>query len=446
MGIAIKCHFFTIYKHFKLIFIYLFQSHKPLFLRLKNPVNMFQVLINELAAEKTDWLSFSPEERKVLKDVRIKLMDYKPPEGATGPTTVEEVLKKAEEHMLPRKRKHKRKQKSGKKWCGQKKSVAKAKVKKDFCNGEKLNPKFINNSRSPVSENRNLNTQNNHKRYSISSCSSVDSSYLRDSTTFGPRASCLQTSNENLYGAQSDRTLDQTFSRESRDLNGKRYQENRKFSRDLSYSSRSSINSFHSDFVCRPEKLNDWIPSPAKSTEGSLLTADNVNKFDQSYDKSIRSLSQLSLTDSLHNVVQSPANSTEGSRLTADNVKKFEQSYDNSIRRLSMLSISDVSVGSQESICTLSVMDRVKQSYAMLGRNNERQSNAKKNKNFGSTQSLNLQKSDDCKRNLGSSGSLNRFEDSNLKRRLNSRDSSVESTRSFSFMPSFAKKKSESDL
>ncbi|XP_054261914.1 uncharacterized protein LOC128985941 isoform X2 [Macrosteles quadrilineatus] len=471
---------------------YAMKSHKPLFLRLKNPVNMFQILINELAAEKTDWRSFSPEERKVLKDVRIKLMDYKPPEGATGPTTVEEVLKKAEEHMLPRKRKQKRKQKSGKKWCGKKKSVAKAKVKKDFCDGEKLNPKFINNSRSPVSENRNLNTQNNHKRYSISSCSSVDSSYLRDSTTFGPRASCLQTSNENLYGAQSERTLDQKFSRESGDLNGKRYYENRKFSRDLSNSSRSSINSVHSGFVCRPEKLNNWIPSPAKSTEGSLLTADNVNKFEQSYDKSIRSLSQLSLTDSLYNEVQTPnstegslltaddvnkfekacdnsirrlsqlsltdslhneaqsaANSTEESLLTADNVTKFEQSYGNSIRRLSMLSISDVSVGSQDSISTLSVMDRVKQSYAMLGRNNERQSNAKKNKNFnkfGSTQSLNLQKSDDCKRNLGSSGSLNKFEDSNLKRRLNSRDSSVESTRSFSFMPSFAKKKSESDL
>lgn len=381
-----------------------------MFIRMKDPVNMFEVLLEELS-NNTNWAGFDKESYNILKKFRISLMDHDEPEKKDR-LSVAQILQMSRERMdrdtrykmfqLDRAEVLQRKRKKLQKWSQKKKK----KTKKDI-------PASSLPEEAPK-ERRNSN-------------SSVDSDYQRDSTVHGIREFCVIDKETNTDECKESDMVKNPFQREGISLSDKFAMGRDRFINKRRTSSRSSSVSSTCSF----------------EDEGSSI--DCVNSLHKS---------RYSLSNEVSTV---PTKDLSG--LTID-----VESRDLNIgtRKMSLMSISSEDCRSESSE-NLSVKDRVMQTYrtslsykqdtfekSNLSRSGSSQSLNKgqaskkkfsKNKNSvlhrsESTQSLNLQQNKPFTR---------KYLDGGYQSAFGSRDPVEDLTRSMSFLPSFFRKKSESD-
>lgn len=279
-----------------------------MFIRMRDPVNMFEVLLEELS-NNTNWKDFDKESYTILKKFRISLMDYDTPEKKDR-LSVARILQMSVERMDKDTRfrediAEKKRRKKPRKWFQKKKK----KTEKDTTSGPL--PGETPNERS---NRRNSN-------------SSVDSDYQRDRIVHEIREISLMDKQSNADECKEGDMLKDPFRRQGSGLSNKfsmgrdRYIKERRIS-----SSCSSVSS-----VCSLE--NKGSPT---GCENSFHTS----RFSQSNDVSTVPTKDLS-------------------GLTIDPV-----SIDLNIgtRKMSLMSISNEDCR-QESFENLSVKDRVIQTY-----------------------------------------------------------------------------------
>lgn len=379
-----------------------------MFIRMRDPVNMFEVLLEELS-NNTNWKDFDKESFTILKKFRISLMDYDTPEKKDR-LSVARILQMSIERTDKDTRfrediAEKKRRKKPRKWFQKKKK----KTEQDTPSGSlpEETPKERSNRRN--------------------SNSSVDSDYERDRTVHEIREFSLMDKQSNADECKDGDMLKDPFQRQGSGMSNKfsmgrdRYIKERRIS-----SSCSSVSS-----ACSLENKGGPIGG-----ENSLHTL----RFSQSND-----------------VSTVPTQDMSG--LTIDPVSR---DLNIGTRKMSLMSISNEDCR-QESSENLSVKDRVIQTYrtslsykqdtlekANLNRSDSSQSlntgQAKKKKK-GSSKNSKLFKSE-------STQSLNRqqikpFTSKYLEGRYQSafgpKDSVEDITRSMTFLPSFLHKSSNTD-
>ncbi|KAG8315097.1 hypothetical protein J6590_077779 [Homalodisca vitripennis] len=417
---------------------YALKFHKPMFFPMKHPVNMFEVLLEELE-KNTEWRSFSPEDTKVLKRFLIKYRSFSTsaPEERLNVTKILEMSRICSKDF-ERKRKRRKEQdkpKRSNKWRGTKKGKYQNKNENKQSAGQKnfsreTTQQWKTSTETDFTRASHSKEKNFNCRERTSSISSVDSDYCRDTIRLGPR---------NLFSWHCENTQVKSdhSGQDARSLGATNFSKSRPNSSCSSHSRDSSICSISSN-----ESMGHYKYSQETSKQKNLsvgegnklgLTVENLKKFEsQNADGLERQMSAMSV---------SSIGSDHGNEL-----ERFDYKNTSDLgRRMRVLSISSAGSDKNSGLTTLSVMERVKQSYRMLGyKSNSTQQNVNKKEDFStkkpkinrsdSTQSLNIQQSDHKSRLL-----------EGYKPAFYSRDSSVESTRSSLFMPSFASKTSEGD-
>uniref|UniRef100_A0A1B6F7Y5 Uncharacterized protein n=1 Tax=Cuerna arida TaxID=1464854 RepID=A0A1B6F7Y5_9HEMI len=441
---------------------YALKFHKPMFFPLKEPVNMLEVLMEELEKH-TEWRSFSPQDAKVLKTFLIKnrSLTTSAHEERLNVTKILEISRNCINRYETKSKKRIKRQnqpKNPKKWRGKGKGRGqKTNNKKQESVGQN---NFSRESAQLAGKQWKTNTETDFARAShskekslncrerTSSVSSVDSDYCRDNMNLGPRSlffnHCKNTQLESDQGGQNASNLAAT----------KFFNKSRASSSCSSHSRDSHICSISSN-----ESLDDtghrYLQEASKQKylsggeENKLgLTVENLKKFDSQNTNDLRrQISAMSIS-SIGSDHDSESKKCHMERLDFMNTSELG-------RRMSILSISSAGSDKISDSKSLSVMERVKQSYRMLGhKRNSIQQNVNKTGNLNnqqnkkndfatnkpkihrsdSTQSLNIQQSDHKSRLLVG-----------YRPAFHSRDSSVESSRSLLFMPSFGSKTSESD-
>lgn len=375
-----------------------------MFIRMRDPVNMFEVLLEELS-NNTNWKDFDKESLTILKKFRISLMDYDTLEKKDR-LSVARILQMSKERTDKDTRfrediAEKKRRKKPRKWFQKKKK----KTEQDTPSGSlpEETPKEGSNRRN--------------------SNSSVDSDYQRDRTVLEIREMSLMDEQSNADECKEGDMLMDPFQRQGSGMSNKfsmgrdRYIKERRIS-----SSCSSVSS-----ACSFENKGNPI-----GRENSLHTL----QFSQSNDVSTVPTQDLS-------------------GLTIDPVSR---DLNIGTRKMSLMSISSDDCR-HESSENLSVKDRVIQTYrtslsykqdtlekANLNRSDSSQSlntgQAKKKKKKGSSKKNELFRSE-------STQSLNRqqikpFTSKYLEGRYQSafgpKDSVEDITRSMTFLPSFLHK------
>lgn len=375
-----------------------------MFIRMRDPVNMFEVLLEELS-NNTNWADFDKESFNILKKFRISLMDYDTPEKKDR-LSVARIFQMSREQMdkdtTYRERTIEKKRKKPRKWFQKKKKKTEGDTPSSSLPEE--TPK----------ERRNSN-------------SSVDSDYQRDVNVHGIRDLCLMDTQSNTDEYKESDMLKDPFKREGTGMFNKFSMGRDRYIKERRISSRCSSVSSTSSF----------------EDDGRPIGREN------SFHKSRYPLS--------NDVSTVPTK--DFSDLTID-----VESRDLNIgtRKMSLMSISNKDCRSESSE-NLSVRDRVIRTYRTslsykqetlestnLKKSESSQSLNKgqtKNKGFSKNKNSNLHRSE-------STQSLNRqqvkpFTNKYLEGRYQSafgpRDSVEDITRSMSFLPSFVRKKSESD-
>lgn len=386
---------------------------------MKDPVNMFEVLLEELS-NNTNWADFDKENYNILKKFRISLMDHDSPEKKDR-LSVMQILQMSRERIDSDNRYRERPQQKRKrpyKW------FQKRKKKTKDTPSSSLPERVLKDSQDSSLPKGTSKVRSNSR----SSNSSVDSDYQRDSIVHGVRELCLMDDTQsNTEECKESDMLKNPFERERTGMFNKFSMGRDRYIKERRTSSRcSSVSS-----LCSFE--DEVIPIGRESSSHK---------------------SRYSLSNDVSTV---PTKDFSG--LTID-----VEARDLNIgtRKMSLMSISndDCSIESSQN---LSVQDRVKQTYRTslsykhdtfekenLNRSDSSQSLNKgqaKKKEYSKNRNSNLRRSE-------STQSLNRHQikpfttkylEGGYQSAFSPKDPVEELTRSMSFLPSFVRKKSESD-
>uniref|UniRef100_A0A1B6MKH9 Uncharacterized protein n=1 Tax=Graphocephala atropunctata TaxID=36148 RepID=A0A1B6MKH9_9HEMI len=443
---------------------YAMEFHKPLFFPLKKPVNMFDVILEELK-KNTDMESFSLEEKKVLRSFmiinRVRLNNPAEQEILDVQKVIE-MSRCYSSGIVKRSRKRQKmmmKPRKAKKWRGKKQKGGKEKEenvnKKESQNKSKSGlpldeTGWQSNGRRDSAKRSYGQQQHLSSRERTNSVSSVDSDYCRDNRNRGQKDLFSEHCNKNDQDACASSSAAKHSPSRSRMSSP-----SSSYSRDLSVCSISSTESamsvvgHHSRYF---QEVSAQKNSKDEEENKLGLTVENLKRFDSNHTDDLgRRLSVMSI---------SSAGSENKLGVVGQNLDGFDSKYTNDLgRRMRQMSISSAESDQSSKSRTERIMMKVKQSYGMLGYKNNDESICKNSQKNGSTQSLNQQ----IANKKGVSNRKQPFQRSESTQSLNiqhtnfkppiqegykpafgSRELSGGSTRSSLFMPTFSKK-SETD-